>query len=194
MAREDPEVSELVKRRFEQEGINVLVGHKAKQVVRRGRREASARASTRARACGIEFDALLCALGRVAEYRRLRARGARHSARQGAHGGDQRIPADALSEHLRLRRRRRPLPVHAHRVAPGLVRVGERAVRAVPEVPRRLLGDPVGDLHRARSGARRPERDRGAGARHRLRGHHLRHRRSRPRHRRRARRTAWSRC
>ena len=34
-----------------------------------------------------------------------------------------------LSEHLRLRRRRRPLPVHAHRLAPGLVLRGERALR-----------------------------------------------------------------
>ena len=99
-----------------------------------------------------------------------------------------------LPQHLRLRRRRRAVPVHAHRAAPGLVRGGQRAVRTLQEVPRRLLGHPLGDLHRSRSRARRPERDRGEGEEDRLRGHALRHRRPRPRHRRRARRTASSRC
>src|SRR5262245_36470367 len=36
LAREDPEVSELVRERFEKEGVSVLVGHKAKQVVLEG--------------------------------------------------------------------------------------------------------------------------------------------------------------
>jgi pyruvate/2-oxoglutarate dehydrogenase complex dihydrolipoamide dehydrogenase (E3) component/uncharacterized membrane protein YdjX (TVP38/TMEM64 family) len=64
MAREDPEVSELVRRRFEQEGINVLVGHKAKQVVVEGGRKLLL-CEHEGKGIGIEFDALLCALGRV---------------------------------------------------------------------------------------------------------------------------------
>jgi len=64
MAREDPEVSELVKRRFEQEGINVLVGHRAKQVVIEGGRKLLL-CEHEGKGVGVEFDALLCALGRV---------------------------------------------------------------------------------------------------------------------------------
>jgi pyruvate/2-oxoglutarate dehydrogenase complex dihydrolipoamide dehydrogenase (E3) component/uncharacterized membrane protein YdjX (TVP38/TMEM64 family) len=64
MAREDPEVSEQVKRRFEHEGINVLVGHKAKQVVIEGGRKLLL-CEHEGKGVGIEFDALLCALGRV---------------------------------------------------------------------------------------------------------------------------------
>jgi pyruvate/2-oxoglutarate dehydrogenase complex dihydrolipoamide dehydrogenase (E3) component len=64
MAREDPDVSELVKRKFEQEGINVLVGHKAKQVVIEGGKKLLL-CEHEGKGIGIEFDALLCALGRV---------------------------------------------------------------------------------------------------------------------------------
>jgi pyruvate/2-oxoglutarate dehydrogenase complex dihydrolipoamide dehydrogenase (E3) component/uncharacterized membrane protein YdjX (TVP38/TMEM64 family) len=64
MAREDPEVSDLVQRRFEQEGINVLLGHKAKQVVVEGGRKLLL-CEHEGRGVGVEFDALLCALGRV---------------------------------------------------------------------------------------------------------------------------------
>jgi len=64
MAREDPEVSDLVQRRFEQEGINVLVGHKAKQVVVEGGRKLLL-CEHEGRGVGVEFDALLCALGRA---------------------------------------------------------------------------------------------------------------------------------
>ena len=64
MAREDPDVSELVKRKFEQEGINVLVGHKAKQVVVEGGKKLLL-CEHEGKGVGIEFDALLCALGRV---------------------------------------------------------------------------------------------------------------------------------
>ena len=64
MAREDPEISELVKRRFEQEGINVLVGHRAKQVVVEGGKKLLL-CEHEGKGVGVEFDALLCALGRV---------------------------------------------------------------------------------------------------------------------------------
>ena len=97
------------------------------------------------------------------QSQRLRAGRTRHSGRQD--GGNQRIPADALPQYLRRRRCRRALPVHPHRRASGLVRGGQCAVRSVQEIQGRLLGDPVGDLHRAGSRARRPERTGGQGTR-----------------------------
>jgi pyruvate/2-oxoglutarate dehydrogenase complex dihydrolipoamide dehydrogenase (E3) component/uncharacterized membrane protein YdjX (TVP38/TMEM64 family) len=64
LAREDPEVSELVRERFEKEGVNVLVGHKAKQVVIEGGRKLLL-CEHEGRGVGVGFDALLCAVGRV---------------------------------------------------------------------------------------------------------------------------------
>lgn len=65
MIREDPEVSALVTERFKAEGINVLTNHKAKQfLIEQG---------TKVLVCEhggkdvrIEFDQVLCAVGRVA--------------------------------------------------------------------------------------------------------------------------------
>jgi dihydrolipoamide dehydrogenase len=65
MIREDPEVSELVAQRFRAEGVRVLTAHKAKQF--------SLQNGTKVLICEhegkdvrIEFDELLCAVGRVA--------------------------------------------------------------------------------------------------------------------------------
>jgi dihydrolipoamide dehydrogenase len=65
MIREDPEVSELVRRKFESEGIRVLTGHKAKQfVVESGEKVLVAEhAGADVR---IAFDAVLVAVGRIA--------------------------------------------------------------------------------------------------------------------------------
>ena len=61
LAREDPDVSRLVEERFRTEGVAVLTGHKAKEV--RGRNVLVAeRAGSEVQ---IEFDALLCAVGRA---------------------------------------------------------------------------------------------------------------------------------
>ncbi len=57
LAREDPEISEMVRQRFVAEGIDVRLGHKADRV------------EGNTLVCGetrIEFDRLLCAVGRVA--------------------------------------------------------------------------------------------------------------------------------
>jgi pyruvate/2-oxoglutarate dehydrogenase complex dihydrolipoamide dehydrogenase (E3) component/uncharacterized membrane protein YdjX (TVP38/TMEM64 family) len=66
LVREDPEVSALVQKRFEAEGIRVLVGHKAKQFVV----EAGEKVLICERSDGTEvrvpFDQLLVAVGRVA--------------------------------------------------------------------------------------------------------------------------------
>jgi pyruvate/2-oxoglutarate dehydrogenase complex dihydrolipoamide dehydrogenase (E3) component len=63
--REDPEVSELVSRRFRAEGIDVRTGHKAKQfVVENG--EKILIAEHAGRDVRIPFDAVLLAVGRVA--------------------------------------------------------------------------------------------------------------------------------
>jgi len=64
LIREDPEVSELVRERFEKEGVSVLVGHKAKQVVSEGGRRLLL-CEHEGRGVGVEFDALLCAVGRA---------------------------------------------------------------------------------------------------------------------------------
>jgi pyruvate/2-oxoglutarate dehydrogenase complex dihydrolipoamide dehydrogenase (E3) component/uncharacterized membrane protein YdjX (TVP38/TMEM64 family) len=65
LMREDPEVSELVLKRFQAEGINVLLNHKAKQVVIENGEKflvvENSGADQR-----IAFDEILCAVGRVA--------------------------------------------------------------------------------------------------------------------------------
>ncbi len=65
MVREDPEISEMVMHKFREEGIEVLVGHKAKAF----RVENGEKVLITEHAGGevrIAFDALLCAVGRVA--------------------------------------------------------------------------------------------------------------------------------
>ncbi len=65
LIREDPEVSDLVMQRFQAEGIDVLVGHKAKQVVTENGEKflVVEHNGTDKR---IAFDEILCAVGRVA--------------------------------------------------------------------------------------------------------------------------------
>jgi pyruvate/2-oxoglutarate dehydrogenase complex dihydrolipoamide dehydrogenase (E3) component/uncharacterized membrane protein YdjX (TVP38/TMEM64 family) len=65
LAKEDPEFSEIVARRFGDEGIEVLAGHKAKEV----RMEGGRRVVVLEHGGGekrIECDEILCALGRAA--------------------------------------------------------------------------------------------------------------------------------
>jgi pyruvate/2-oxoglutarate dehydrogenase complex dihydrolipoamide dehydrogenase (E3) component/uncharacterized membrane protein YdjX (TVP38/TMEM64 family) len=65
LMREDPDVSALIKQRFETEGIAVLTGHKAKRaVVENGQKVLVVEHDGKEKR--IEFDALLCAVGRVA--------------------------------------------------------------------------------------------------------------------------------
>jgi pyruvate/2-oxoglutarate dehydrogenase complex dihydrolipoamide dehydrogenase (E3) component/uncharacterized membrane protein YdjX (TVP38/TMEM64 family) len=65
LIREDPEVSEMVMERFRQEGIDVRVGHKAKRfAIENG--EKMLIADGPEGEVRIAFDALLCAVGRVA--------------------------------------------------------------------------------------------------------------------------------
>jgi dihydrolipoamide dehydrogenase len=65
LIREDPEVSELVMNRFREEGIDVLLNHKAKQVVVENSEKylVVEHNGTETR---IAFDEILCAVGRVA--------------------------------------------------------------------------------------------------------------------------------
>jgi pyruvate/2-oxoglutarate dehydrogenase complex dihydrolipoamide dehydrogenase (E3) component/uncharacterized membrane protein YdjX (TVP38/TMEM64 family) len=68
MIREDPEVSELVAARFRQEGIDVLLNHKAMRfVVENG--EKALIAEHEGREVRIPFDAVLVAVGRVANLK-----------------------------------------------------------------------------------------------------------------------------
>ena len=131
MIREDPEVSELVAARFRLEGVDVLLNHKAMRfTIENG--EKMLIAEHEGREVRIPFDAVLVAVGRVAN---LKGYGLEEiGVGDDAHRRHQRIPADHLPQHLRLRRRRRPLPVHPHRRAPGLVRGGQCAVRSLQEI------------------------------------------------------------
>jgi pyruvate/2-oxoglutarate dehydrogenase complex dihydrolipoamide dehydrogenase (E3) component/uncharacterized membrane protein YdjX (TVP38/TMEM64 family) len=65
MIREDPEISEMVRGQFEKEGVRVLVNHKAKQfLIENGEKILICEHDgTEVR---VPFDALLCAVGRVA--------------------------------------------------------------------------------------------------------------------------------
>jgi pyruvate/2-oxoglutarate dehydrogenase complex dihydrolipoamide dehydrogenase (E3) component/uncharacterized membrane protein YdjX (TVP38/TMEM64 family) len=65
LAREDPEISDMVMNEFRHEGIDVLVGHRAKEFrVENG--EKLLIAEHEGKDVHIAFDALLCAVGRVA--------------------------------------------------------------------------------------------------------------------------------
>lgn len=65
MGREDPEVSAIVKKKFEDEGVTVLTNHKAKQVVVEGGEKFLIVEHNDADK-KIPFDEILCAVGRVA--------------------------------------------------------------------------------------------------------------------------------
>lgn len=65
MGREDAEVSEYVRQKFEKEGITVLTGHKAKEFVREEDRQYLV-AEHDGKEVKVEFDAVLVALGRKA--------------------------------------------------------------------------------------------------------------------------------
>ena len=65
MMREDPEVSELVKKKFEAEGIAVLVNHKASRVVVENG-EKFLIVENEGNEKRIAFDEILCAVGRIA--------------------------------------------------------------------------------------------------------------------------------
>jgi pyruvate/2-oxoglutarate dehydrogenase complex dihydrolipoamide dehydrogenase (E3) component len=64
LMREDPDVSGMVLKRFQDEGIDVLVGHKAKQVLVENEKKILV-CESGGKEIRIEFDALLCAVGRV---------------------------------------------------------------------------------------------------------------------------------
>jgi pyruvate/2-oxoglutarate dehydrogenase complex dihydrolipoamide dehydrogenase (E3) component len=65
LPREDPEFSEMVAQRFRDEGVDVRTGHKAKQfLIEEGRKVLVC--EHQGKDLRIEFDALLCAVGRVA--------------------------------------------------------------------------------------------------------------------------------
>ena len=62
LPREDPEFSEMVAQRMRADGVDVRVGHRAKQFVLEGEKKILICENN----LRIEFDALLCAVGRVA--------------------------------------------------------------------------------------------------------------------------------
>lgn len=65
LPREDPEFSEMVAQRFRSEGVDVRTGHKAKQFRTEGGQKVLL-CEAEGKEVRIEFDELLCAVGRVA--------------------------------------------------------------------------------------------------------------------------------
>jgi pyruvate/2-oxoglutarate dehydrogenase complex dihydrolipoamide dehydrogenase (E3) component/uncharacterized membrane protein YdjX (TVP38/TMEM64 family) len=65
LMREDPDVSDIVVKRFQAEGITVLTGHKAKQVLKENGENILV-AEKDARDVRIAFDQIICAVGRTA--------------------------------------------------------------------------------------------------------------------------------
>ena len=66
MGREDPEIADAVRQKFESEGISVLTGHKAKEVLTREDGRKILICEHQGREIQIEFDAILVAVGRIA--------------------------------------------------------------------------------------------------------------------------------
>jgi pyruvate/2-oxoglutarate dehydrogenase complex dihydrolipoamide dehydrogenase (E3) component len=65
LLREDPEISEVLKSRFEQEGIEVLVNHRAKQVKQKEGKDYLV-VENEGQDIELEFDAIIVAVGRAA--------------------------------------------------------------------------------------------------------------------------------
>ena len=65
LPREDPEFSDMVAQRFRAEGVDVRTGHKAKRFLKENDRKVLV-CEHQGSEVRIEFDALLCAVGRVA--------------------------------------------------------------------------------------------------------------------------------
>jgi len=65
LPREDPEVSAMLRKSFEEEGVGVLTGHKAKAFLLEGGAKTLV-CEHEGREVRIEFDVLLCAVGRTA--------------------------------------------------------------------------------------------------------------------------------
>jgi pyruvate/2-oxoglutarate dehydrogenase complex dihydrolipoamide dehydrogenase (E3) component/uncharacterized membrane protein YdjX (TVP38/TMEM64 family) len=68
LVREDPEISEMVQKRFEAEGIDVLTGHKAKEIRVANGQKTIVCEYLDAEVL-IDFDELVCAVGRVANLK-----------------------------------------------------------------------------------------------------------------------------
>jgi dihydrolipoamide dehydrogenase len=66
MVREDPEVSEFVEQRFRAEGVRVLTGHKAQQINASQDGPHTLVCEHQGKTIEVEFDQLLCAVGRKA--------------------------------------------------------------------------------------------------------------------------------
>ncbi len=184
MVREDPEVSQRVHDRFVAEGIDVKLGHKAVRFeMNNNARRLIAEHEGQAGCNRVRSAA--CRRRPRGEHQRLRARRAWDQGDAPEDGRDRRHLANALSEHLRVRRCRRTVSVHAHRVASGVVRGRQRAVRYVQEIQGRLPGDSLGNVYRSRSGACRIERTGSSGKENSAYDNRVRHRRSGSRDRRR---------
>ena len=115
MIREDPEVSALVKKRFEAEGIRVLTEHKASRFRLEGG-EKVLLAEHGGQEVRIPFDAVIVAVGRIANTQGygLEELGIGTTKARTVETDD--YLQTIYPNILRVRRRGRSVPVHAHRL------------------------------------------------------------------------------
>ncbi len=131
MVREDPEFSAARRGALPRRGRRRARGTQGEGGAFRGRREGDrGRAPGRGGAHRLRRDPVR--RGTRCEHDGLWPRGARHPGHQATDRRGRRVPRHRLPQHLRLRRCRRPISVHAHRLAHGVVLRGECAVRPVP--------------------------------------------------------------
>ena len=110
----------MVEERFEAEGIDVLRGPQGQAVaIENGEKILVVEHDGKEKR--IPFDEMLCAVGRARQHQGygLEELGIPSPGRRPSRSTS---TCRRLPEHLRVRRRRRPLPVHAHGFAHGVVR------------------------------------------------------------------------
>jgi pyruvate/2-oxoglutarate dehydrogenase complex dihydrolipoamide dehydrogenase (E3) component len=132
LIREDPEISQIVTRRFATEGITVLTGHKAKRfVVENG--EKILTAERQGGEVSIPFDLLLCAVGRVANTTGygLEDLGIGTTPQRTVETNEY---LQTLYPNILACGDIGGTYQFTHRFSPSLVRIGQRLVRPVPEI------------------------------------------------------------
>ena len=65
LAREDADIARLIQRRFQEEGVDIRAGHRAREIIQKDGRGLLI-CEHAGRTVAIEFDRILCALGRAA--------------------------------------------------------------------------------------------------------------------------------
>jgi uncharacterized membrane protein YdjX (TVP38/TMEM64 family)/NADPH-dependent 2,4-dienoyl-CoA reductase/sulfur reductase-like enzyme len=145
MVREDEEVSQFVQERFKAEGVDVRVNHKAKQVVVENGEKALI-CEFESKDVRIPFDAILCAVGRVANTTGygLEELGIGTSKTRTVEANE--FLQTVYPQHLGSGRRGGAVSIHPHGSASSLVRGGEWPVWHLQARQGRLFRGALGYL------------------------------------------------